>query len=76
VVGEVEHLHPRVRQRQVVLGPVGLDQLVLGDPVELAAERHRVADEPLEHVAPLGDDPLGLVVGVVVVATNRSTRSR
>src|ERR1700722_5247363 len=35
VIGQVELGHPRRGQRQVVPGPVALDQLVLGDPVDL-----------------------------------------
>jgi hypothetical protein len=54
-----------VAERQVVLDAVRLDQPVLRHPVELTAERHRVAHEVLQHVAPFGHDPLGLVVGVV-----------
>jgi len=39
VVGEVGHRHLGVRERQVVAGPYGLDQAVLGYPVATPATR-------------------------------------
>ena len=51
-----------------VAGAVLLEQLELGDPVELAGAQHRVALETVEHRLPAGQDVDGLGVGVGAVA--------
>ncbi len=65
VVGEVELSDPRAGQRQVVLGPVALDELVLGDPVDLPVHQGQVpglhrcqgATPQLEHARDRGVPP-------------------
>ncbi len=65
VVGEVDQRDLGVRQRQVVPRPRPLDQQVLGDPVDLAADRVEVLLlERVEHLAPHVDDLLGRLAGV------------
>src|SRR5262245_44966951 len=43
VIGKIELCNPRRRERDLVLGPVAVDQLVLDDPVDLLVDRVEVA---------------------------------
>ncbi len=72
VVGEVEPGDPRRGQRQVVLGPVALDEPVLDDPVDLAVDQPEVAGRDGAQAAlPQVEDPLD-DVGVQRPARRRS----
>src|SRR5271165_1079659 len=72
VVGQVELGHPRRGQRQVVPGPVALDQLVLGDPVDLPRDLVQVpgldrGERPLPHLKdPLADRVEAVLEGEVL----------
>ena len=73
VVLEVDHRHPGVRPAHAVLGPVVLEEIELDHPVELAAERHRILGEPVQHVLPPHEDVLrhGVELPVPVVAVGQ-----
>ena len=58
VIAEVQELDPGVGERQVVLGPVTLDEVVLRDPVDLAFEREGVLLQAGEQVLPHLDGSL------------------
>ena len=49
---------------EAVAVAVLLEQLQLGDPVQLAGAQHRVALQPVEHRLPAGQHVDGLLVGV------------
>ena len=58
VVGQVELGDPRVAERQVVLGAVALDQLVLDHPVDLAVDQAQVVGlDRLEGALPQVEHP-------------------
>ena len=60
VVGEVELGDPRRGQGQAVPGPVALDQLVLGGPVDLPVDQRQVAGgDRVQRAPPQLDHPLG-----------------
>src|SRR5579864_8643742 len=68
VVGEVELGDPRRGQREVVPGPVALDQLVLGDPVDLPRDQVEVAGlDRAQRALPHVQHPLADRVGAVLV---------
>src|SRR5574337_558714 len=58
VVLEVHQRNFWIAPRQAIVGHVGLDPLLLDDPVHLAVELHRVFLEPLDGVRPPRPDVL------------------
>src|SRR5256712_787260 len=64
VVLQVEERHLRVSPGEAVAVHEVVDELALDDPVELAAELHRVRLELGDDVGPAGEDVLGRRVGV------------
>ena len=64
---QVDELQPRVVPGQSVTGPVALEQLELGHPVELPRQQHRVLGQPVQHRLPPVQHVGGDVVDVVPV---------